>query len=277
MANVIDIALRNIYMQIPREILELAFEDERKRTSLDECIVKYVIDGRVRPDVSVAGGKYKEIMMDPSWVIVTKVPPITPMGIPMLPYAIYQIPEEARDFRPITQVISLRTPYGTMSTFGMAFGGINPNSGTSVNAGSMACTYLNEFTGANKPITPDPILLDGSHVKLTPIEMSLTTTFSYVLECRIDFDRDFTNLTPDAIHPLSDLILVATQAFIFTRLVIKLDAGYIRSGAEIGRIREIVDSYSTAAERYNELRSAFHGGSVTLDQETMREMLLLQV
>ena len=276
MANAIDLALRKIYISIPRQILEFAFQkepDERSK-SLDECIVDKVINGFVRPDLNSISGKFKEIALDPAWCVETYVPSGYMSAIPLIPYAVYNVPSFARENRNISQVISLKSPYMSIGSIG-SFAGVIGTPGLGLNAGNLACNILDNTTGTKTPILPNPILLQGNKVKLTPMEMSMMTMFPWILDCRLEFDVDFTNLTPDALSSFCELVLSAVKSYIYNNTVVDMDMGVIRSGHPIGAFREIITEYKDQFERYQVLRNDFHSASTYLDQDTMREIMLM--
>ncbi len=275
MLNAVDHALRNVYNNIPMEILELAFDLKGQRRSLDEAIIDEVIEGRVRPDVSAIAGQYKEIVMLPQWAKVAELQIHDANMVPIVPYAIYTVPPQSREYRMISGVISMSLPYGATNSLAMMSSGMLEGMTGGINAGSLACQALNANTYQNVPSLPTPILMAGNQIRITPVEMSMIRSFSWILKCRLEYDKDFTNLTPNAIVQLSELILTATKAWIFNKLTVKLEMGYVHSGQEVGRVKEIIDGYSEQADRYNVIRMEFHGSADPLDVNTMREMLLL--
>lgn len=92
-----------------------------------------------------------------------------------------------------------------------------------------------------------------------------------LLKCRLEYDIDFTNLTPNAVIQFSEVVLAATKAYVWTKLVVKIDQGVSLSGQEIGVIRNIIDEYAGQNDRYNVIKEEFHGSAEILDVETMVE------
>lgn len=275
MLNAIDHALRNVYSNIPMEVLELAFDQKNKRRSLDEAIIEEIIEGRVRPDVSSIAGQYKEIVMMPSWATVAELQTNDANMVPIVPYAMYTVPPQAREHRLISSVISMSLPYGATNSLAMMSSGMSGGMTGGINAGALGMQVMNANTFGNVPSLPTPILMAGNQIRVTPVEMAMIRSFSWILKCRLEYDKDFTNLTPNAVIQLSELIVTATKAWIYNKLTVKLEMGYVHSGQEVGRVKEIIDSYAEQAERYNVIRMEFHGAAEPLDVNTMREMLLL--
>ena len=96
MENAIDLALRNINHNIPLEILEVAFENDQRGISIEDCIHEDVIINRILHDANIVAGKIKTIVLDPAWIKKSTLP----VGY-MIPntesYSIYNIPPEARE------------------------------------------------------------------------------------------------------------------------------------------------------------------------------------
>lgn len=57
MENAIDLALRNINHNIPLEILEVAFENDQRGISIEDCIHEDVIINRILHDANIVAGK----------------------------------------------------------------------------------------------------------------------------------------------------------------------------------------------------------------------------
>lgn len=265
MENAIDLALRNINHNIPLEILEVAFENDQRGISIEDCIHEDVIVNRILHDANIVAGKIKTIVLDPMWIKKSALP----VGY-MIPntesYSIYNIPPEARENRPIASIISIRYPFSLYVGNQMPSGALT-NSVTMQTVGSLACQVLDSQSGGNSAVMPIPHLVSGHQIKLTPVTTVMTMNYTWELNCRLSYDKEFTNLTQDALIPFADLALCATKAFIYNKLVLKADKFYTTAGYEWGRMKEIVDSYAQEAERYIELRKEFSGGANQLDLE----------
>ena len=263
--------LTNIYSNIPEEVLDLAF-DRKEGTSLDEEIKEKIIKARLVVDCSAISGQYKEITLDPKWAMASYIDQINAPNV-TIPYVVYKIPPEAREHRSIVDVMELSLPYGSMSSIAMMGGAFRNCGQIGINGGSFADQAINGITGQSDLLLPTPILLNGSQVKLTPMEYGIMQSYTLILKCRLEYDPDFTNMPTDAIVQLSELGVLATKSYIYTQLIVKLDMGYIRSGQEIGKIREIVESYADVQDRYAVQLQAFHG-AMDLDVNTLYERIL---
>ncbi len=275
MINAIRHMLSKIHMQIPPEILELAFETKGGRKSIDEVITEKIIEDQLIPDCSAIAGQWKEIVLDPKWVIQSSVDLTNTLTT--VPYAIYEVPDYAREYRRIVSVLELSLPFGTSSSMAMVGSMSLDCQYSGVTAGSIGEQAINGVTGVQNFRLPDPLLIAYNKIKLTPMNLSLLSAFALVLRCRLEYDKEFTNLTPDAVIELSELAVAATKAYIYNQMSVKIDMGVMKSGQEIGKIREIIDSYADQIDRYNVLRDEFHGSAEILDHNQMFDRFRLGI
>ena len=266
MANAIETALKEIYIQIPREILELAFMPRQRMITLDKCIQDDVITPKVLYDCNIVGGRQATIVLKPDWVIESQLPDNYNMYSGTT-YCIYRIPPEAREHRPIVDCISCSYP-GYLYGYGTGYGSI-PNlgmSGVGVSMGDVACQTLSAMNGTGVA-SPTPIRLSGHEVKLTPITMGYSQNVDWILTCRLAYDKEFTNLNTRALRTLAQLTVLAVKSFIYTKLIVQIDAQYLEGGQEMGIVKDIVSSYADAYQQYQETLLRFHGRSVSMDPE----------
>lgn len=270
MANVIEACLRRIYHSIPSQILELAFRPEKHET-LDHAIHEKVIHDRVLFDSNLVGGRAKQIVLNKSWVEVAETPAPFIFGNSQT-YCIYRIPPEARENRMLSSVIELRYPYTIHDGLQMPNSGMGTNMGGNT-VGGLACQALEGQTWANAVPLPTPILVSGHQVKLIPSSVSQIQDIDWILTCRLNYDAEFMNLNNQAILPLVELVLCAVKAYIYNELALKIDTAYIVGGQAMGKLKEIVESYSDQNDRYLELLREFNGGAVVLDGELRRRRI----
>lgn len=266
MANAIEASLKEIYLTIPKEILDLAFLPYQRRIALDKCIIDDVITSKVLYDCNIVAGKKCTIVLKPEWCIESELPSSYSIYAGNA-YCIYRIPPEARENRPIADCISVDYP-GYLYGYGNGVGTI-PNmamAGVGNSMGDVACTMIGAMNNSGV-VTPTPIRLNGHEVKLTPITFSLAQNVDWILECRLAYDKEMTNLNTRAIRPFVALCVAAVKAYIYTKLIVQIDNQYLSGGQELGVVKEIVQSYSGALDDYQEKLRKFHGGAVCMDPE----------
>lgn len=270
MANALEACLRRIYHSIPKELLEKAFPPYRNET-MDACIQAQVITSRVLPDCNLVGGRMKLIVLRSKWVEISDTPAPFIWGNSKS-FSLYRVPPEARDYRPISSVIELRYPYTIHDGLQLPNVGSGMTGGMNT-VGSLACQVMNSHTFANSIPLPTPILRSHDIVQLTPNSVSQLQDIDWVLMCRLNYDEDFTNINAQAVIPLTELALCAVKAYIYNTLIIKTDMAFLEGGQQIGKMREICESYSDQNERYVELLRQFNGAATILDPDMRRKRI----
>lgn len=266
MNNVLDIAKTRIMFEIPREVLEHAFrEGETWEASypIEEMIMHKVIRTRVYKDTNIFGGHTKQIVLLPEYrerLDWTPADRYMNTG----PHSLYRIPIEEREGCPIVEVHNL--------TFRGNYAGYVPNANGwtgGVNISTLGHAVLHSHTFADSPPRPNIKLLSGDLVRLSPSQHSLIT---WVMTCRIAYDHEYTNMNTSAMDTFANLCVAATKAYIYNKLYIPLGKAFVQGGYEIGEFKMVVDSYSDAITRYNELLNDF-AGAVMLDPSRLENLL----
>ena len=265
--NPIEDALRQIHSNIPSEILDLAFRPRIQRRSIDDCIQTEVIH-RVRLDCSITGGMETVIVLKPEYVEASSLPnPYTAFNTNTS--VIYRIPPAERQNRAISDCISVSYPVGYGS------GSLFTTSGAGATVGQLACDALSSHTYAGALPTPTPIILSGDLVKLVPPTNLYVANLPWLLRCKLSYDDEFTNLNRRAVRPLANLILSACKSYIYTKLIVQIDRGFLEYGHEVGTIKDIVSSYQNEEEKYQELLNSFMGSATALDPVSLRNRIYM--
>ena len=266
MNNPLDIVKSRIFFEIPREILEYAFrcgEPWEATYPIEEIIMQRVIRDRVYKDTNIFGGKTKHIVLLHSYLEhISREAADRYMNTG--PFSLYRIPVEEREGCPIVEVHNL--------TFRGNYAGYVPNASGwagGTNLTTLGQAVIQSHTFADSPPRPNVHLLSGDLVRLSPSQHSAIT---WVLSCRIAYDKEFTNLNTSAIDTFANLCVAAVKAYIYNVLVIPLGKAYVQGGYEIGEFKAIVDSYSDAITRYNELLTDF-AGTLMLDSTRLEGLL----
>jgi len=270
MQNVIEVCLRTIFAQIPRELLNLAFPAVHTET-MDERICSEVLRARVLPDCNCIGGKLKHILLETDWIEPSTSPSPYMFGYTDT-YCLYRIPAKARENRSIVSTshialtgtiyaAQMSQMYPSPSTFGMN------------TLGSLASQVLNSHTFEYASATPMPILRSGDLIMLTPMNYQTMLNRQWTLTCRLDYDEEFTNLNQQALPVLRKLAVAAVKAYIYNLLIIRIDQGELESGQQLGIIKELVSSYSDQNDVYSELLPEFNGAATILDEESRQRII----
>ena len=251
MTPALEAAYIRILSVIPSEILDAIFEPFRLGISIEQCIYNKVVSSRVIKDLSITSGVPTVIALTEP--MLERVVPESAVSFPYQTlFAVYRIPEEAREYRNLVQVVGLSFPYFQMGQFPF---------GANTQGGCAPVTTLQDLTdqslaGASGMINgtakPIPELLEPDVVKLTPTAGAPMAGFSWFLHCYLEYNKEFTNMNQSSIIPFSFLCLYAVQSYIYTYADLKIDKFYSFGGIEVGRMRQIIDSYADAEEKYNE-------------------------
>lgn len=243
----IAIALQRVLREVPREILNQAFSAKRydptrqdryfdnvDAISLDEKIREIVIEGRVAIDVNLVGGTEVLLPMAQaereyvdSWNIIYRFPPSV-LG--------------NRKISTVHEVI-----YGL--TQGLA--------------GSTATGFDSRSSGMLKEVrniiraTNGVAMMGTAYVQLLNHNTILVNDSNQVMgdaavRCTVSHEPNFNDIKQPYYRDFAEMVVLAVKAHVYNTLIIDLDEGLIRSGATLGRVREIIDSYADANTMYNE-------------------------
>ena len=235
--NPIQKAIADAKFSIPLEILQEVFVRREFNTrewagpvNIDAVIRDRVIEARVRPDCDLAGGQQVRIPLDSvvphhvdNWMVV------------------YNIPKSLTQNRSIARVMYL--VYGQY-----AGGGVHT-------LGSPGYSQLLDATGGVMAAMSNIPVVQTANIRLIAENTVLCTEptplpQSMHLVCYLENDEDFSQLRSTTYHRFSRLVILAIKAHIYNVLAIPMGQGQLVGGMELGRFKEIVDSYADANELY---------------------------
>jgi len=249
--NALQYAVNMIKQQIPFEILQVAFTiDENPSTvnltSLDEKILRKCIRNRVMMDANVVGGVEMIIPLNqvtPSFYEET--------------YTVYFIPPELTMNREIVSVLGLASlPFGSGYNASMPSAG-----GGNAAPFSLAPTSIgnnNALLGVADRIG-DAASISGifhnAHTEI--VGYNTIAVYSYYrtlamlgLRVVIENDSNLNNIQPRSYNVLGTLCSLAVKSYIYNKLSIAINNGYLSAGQDLGMFKNIVDNYSQAEEDY---------------------------
>ncbi len=245
MNNAITYALRYIKRDIPVRILNEAFLKDLPYSrgnvrNLESIIHELIINGIVGPDADTVGGR--EVKLD-----VSKLSPTLYENDGV----ILKIPLEMTGGCAITSVRWAAFVYNDTVTSGYGYStGYMNNMMVTNSLGGTVASVLNAST-------PDPITgTSDCHVSPSGDNLVFVKCRNrqkiYWLLVTTGYDEMFNQISPKSYQDFGELCLLATKAYIYTKLIVDLDEGKISAGSELGSFKNIIDGYSDANKSYNE-------------------------
>lgn len=243
MSHVITYSINYIKRRIPPRILKDAFMQNltfgaARVTNIDSRIMESIFNELVLPDCNRVGGR--EMSID-----ISRLSPISNDT----DGHVYKIPKSMTSQRSIISVkyasfIPLIAPMQN----GMGSNYVGYNAGSSVVTG-----LAQAVMGSNNPDpvtgTSDCSIINGDENTIFIKDWGSGQRPMWILVL-VENDSGLSQLDPKCYDDFAKLCLYATQMTIYNNLIIDLDAGKLQGGGELGRYKEIIDSYSDASANY---------------------------
>jgi hypothetical protein len=270
MTNPIQKAIAEAKFSIPLEILQQAFAPisvfgRPTALNIDSIIRQKVIDERVRVDCDLVGGTQLDIPL--GGLHPEQVP--LPSGTPYSWCLIYRIPMGLTQNRVITRVMWLANT-------------ISPISGTYTYASYNGSALTNAAMGVMQSQAPIPSMSTArvDLIATNTVMISDTNQWPYdcTLRCFVENDRDMSLLPPGAYPAFAELCVLAIKAYIYNTLVIRVNSAELQSGQELGRFKEIMDTYADSNELYKTyLKETWREVAAYADPVSARDWMRLPI
>lgn len=262
--NAISYALADIYRDINETILNIAFRENaqivNQRISLDERIMSQVIRPQVLLDTDLVG----------SQAIFLSLHDCNVKQLDAVTYVI-EVPKTLTAQRSIISVETLLCDT-TISNAGItSMLGVNTNIANVSPVVSQGLTMMNNLSLATVVQTSRLEVIGENTILVMDPAISF---MDGVLRCRIANADNLANLNPTAYIKFSTLCRHAVKAFIYTKLKLQLDKGYIYGGHELGVINEIVDTYADSRANYEEFLTTVWKKVMYLNNPVNKERLI---
>lgn len=236
--NPIQKALSEVKFRIPPEVLSVVFLKRIERwrdtpKSLDEQILSLVIRPRVAIDCNLVGGREIWICLDGCRI-----------GGDDVYQSVYRIPKAKTNGASIMSVlnVSFADP-SRISAAGVAANGQN-------NMMLQGGQAVMDALGMIPQTSTARIELIGENVVL--IRDVMTMPANAYLRCLVANDENMNNIQLRSYHHFSKLVEFAVKSYIYNFYIVDLDMGELRGGQQLGRIKEIIDSYADAEQNYQD-------------------------
>ncbi len=260
--NPIQKAISDIKFKIPMDILNAAFITREFShrpipVSLDTMIRSKVIEARVNVDCNLVGGL--EVAIPLGGIQPEYLDPYT---------AVYRIPKALTQNRVISRVISLSI--GNGSVLGTTNMGLQ---GYSQILDAAAGVFASQ---AAIPIVSTAYLsLIAENTVLVTDQMAMPNTVH--LRCYLENDADMSQLRSTTYHKYAKLVELAVKSYIYNQLTISIGQAQLSGGMELGRFREIVDSFADAEENYQTYLEEVWRRVSIMDDQMSRERHLRMI
>lgn len=240
--SIIALAINNVRQIIPEEVLKVAFFEQvwqtfRTPLSLDAMIRADVITARVHVDCNLVGGTQTIIPLNTSGMDY-----IDPFNL------VVTIPKEVTNGRSIVyplniQLLNYNNQYSQNSAFGAN------NSSPLLNAGKAVMNSNlptpNVTSAAVRLIGENTVLVNGGGFNALMLQTA-------GLLCVVENEAEMTNIKPTSAHDYFKLVELATKAFIYRKMIIKMDQGALQGGFNIGALKDVISGYSDAEQMYQD-------------------------
>ena len=241
--NVLEKCMDDLRRVIPIEILQIAFKDDlqnirRAPISLREQIMLKVVRPRFLLDCDIVGGQTVILSLENLQARYLDTYTI-----------IYEIPKEMTNYRTIMSVLSIGyLPYAaSYNSLSGGNGTINPASMSDVmSAGQRVGDSLSNIPN----ISNASVDLIGENTIL--IRDMLRVTNAYQLRCTVGHEENLNDIQPRLYHIYARGIELAVKSYIYNTLIVKIDQAYLQGGQELGKIKDIVESYADAEQMYRD-------------------------
>lgn len=267
--NPITKALSDISFRIPKEILIEVFAPktfywDNRPINYEEQIKNLVIRSRVAVDCDLVGGTEVFISL---WHV-----PAQSIADDRL-ITVYRIPKEKTQGRSIISVLSMSYISPTMAAKvdkGLSF---TDCSATELNVAGMA--VMDSF-GSMPNAFNSRVQLIGENVVM--VKDTIMPSGTGLLRCVLGNDENMSHIQVRSFPFFSRLCELATKAYIYNNYTVTLDRARIEAGAEIGRFKEIVDSYADAEEMYQDyLKNTWQKVAFMNDRESFERFTRMMV
>lgn len=252
--NPVSRAVQEVRFRIPNEILQSIFNERNKHVraapeTITEHIKALVIRPRVLVDCDIVGGI--EVLIPLDGLMTSRPDDFT---------SIYRIPKSMTQNRSIISALNVtfNDPTG-VAYYGMA---------TGCQSTQMMATAqgLLDASGTIPVTGTATVELIGENV-ISVRDTTILAANAY-LRCNLASDENMSHIKMRSMRQFSDLCVLAVKAYIYNMLVVRVDVGELMGGFQLGRFREVVDSYADAEELYQtNLREIWQKVSIMNDDQ----------
>lgn len=240
--NALIYAINEINNTIPYEILYAGFTisetaESINMTSLDDKILRKLLRKRVLIDANIVGGIEAIIPLN-------SIPPSYYEQF----YTVYNILPELTMNKEIISALNITMipGNGLFTGNGQAtFDNFNNGQGNALT------NVANRIGNAAAPSG----VLSNAHIEIVGyntilIYANYRTLMNSGLRVVLENESNLNNIQPRSYKAFSLLCVLAAKAYIYNKLIVAINSGYLSSGQDLGVFKSIIESYSDAEEQY---------------------------
>ncbi len=266
--NAISKALDEIKFRIPLPILKEVFKDNgygnwrKKPVSIDEQILNRVIRSRVLVDCNLVGGSE----------IYVSLEGLSPMLVDNVT-VIYHIPKDRTQGRAIVSALAVGYTAYALAYNSSGLGIVDPKSISDVT--NAANSVMMSHSGVPPMSTANVQLIAENTVM---VKDTARVTNHQTLRCVIADDENMNHLQIRVIPSFCNLVELAVKSYIYNNLTVTMDMAKLEGGQELGRFKEVVDSYADAEEMYRDyLTNKWQAAAFMNDNMTTTRFIKLMI
>lgn len=272
--NALIYTINEINHQIPRELLVAGMMiDEQEATanltSLDDKLLRKVLKKRVLIDANIVGGVETVIPLN-------NIQPSFSEHF----YTVYNIPPELTHNREIISALNMAFMpssgfYGQGTQF---YGPVGMGGMPSYSGHNGFNPLMNVADRIGNAAAPNGVL-SNAHIEIVAYNTLLIyahyrTIANFGVRVILENDSNLNNLPTRSYKQFSFLGVLATKAYLYNKLIIAINNGYLSGGQELGMFKSILDSYDSAEEEYRTyLREVWGSVAFHADTQRMRRFL----
>lgn len=267
--NALIYSLNEVRHQIPEQLLHAGMMiDEQEATAylttIDDKLLHKVLKKRVLLDANIVGGVEMVIPLNG----------IQPSFHEHF-YTVYNIPPEQTNNREIISALSLAFMPGN-GYFAQAGSYYGSGAGMSGNSTISGLNSSNPVMGVADRIgnaASSSGVLSNAHLELVAYNTILVyahyrTLASFGVRVVVENDSNLNNIQPRSYKSFSMLCVLAVKAYLYNKLIIPINSGYLSGGQELGMFKSILEGYSSAEEEYRTYLREVWGAVAFLNDTT---------
>jgi hypothetical protein len=246
--NAIMYSLNEIRHQIPNQILHASMtygEDPQllALSSLEDKVLRKIIRPRVLLGANVVAGI--EHLVSLQGVRPTFTEPY---------YTVYHIPPDLLMNKEIISVLSItHMPSSSFTQLNGALGGYASHYGASASSGQSGAVM--NVAGRIGAAANPAVVMTNAHLELVSrntvaVYAHYNTLGNFGLRVVLENDENMNNIQPRSYQSFSTLCVLAVKAYIYNKMIIPVNTGFLSGGQELGVFKSIIENYSEADEQY---------------------------